>query len=80
MSSSGAEETRTHAALRERDRELALVADVLDAADRGCGALVVVDGAQSLFPTVRTIEMHLTHAYRKLGVTSRRELGRALGA
>jgi DNA-binding CsgD family transcriptional regulator len=36
--------------------------------------------AQSLFLTVRTVEMHLTHAYRKLGVASRRELGRALAA
>ena len=34
--------------------------------------------AQHLFLTVRTVEMHLTHAYRKLGVSSRRELGRAL--
>jgi DNA-binding CsgD family transcriptional regulator/ribosomal protein S18 acetylase RimI-like enzyme len=34
--------------------------------------------AQSLFLTVRTVEMHLTHAYRKLGVSSRRELRRAL--
>jgi DNA-binding CsgD family transcriptional regulator len=36
--------------------------------------------AQHLFLTVRTVEMHLTHAYRKLGVSSRRELGRALAA
>ena len=34
--------------------------------------------AQHLFLTVRTVEMHLTHAYRKLDVSSRRELGRAL--
>ena len=36
--------------------------------------------AQHLFLTVRTVEMHLTHAYRKLGVSSRRQLGRALAA
>jgi len=36
--------------------------------------------AQHLFLTVRTVEMHLTHAYRKLGVSSRRELSRALAA
>jgi DNA-binding CsgD family transcriptional regulator len=34
--------------------------------------------AQSLFLTVRTVEMHLSHAYRKLGITSRRQLPRAL--
>ena len=30
--------------------------------------------AQALFVTVKTVEMHLGHAYRKLGVHSRREL------
>jgi DNA-binding CsgD family transcriptional regulator len=34
--------------------------------------------AQSLFVTVKTVEMHLTRAYRKLDVGSRRELGGAL--
>jgi hypothetical protein len=48
MSSSGAEQTRRDAALRDRDRELVLVGDVLDAAYRGCGALVVVDGVAGI--------------------------------
>ena len=35
--------------------------------------------AQSLFLTTRTIEMHLANAYRKLGVSARTGLARALG-
>jgi DNA-binding CsgD family transcriptional regulator len=34
--------------------------------------------AEALFVTVKTVEWHLKHAYRKLGVCSRRELGTAL--
>lgn len=34
--------------------------------------------AQSLFVTPKTVEVHLTNAYRKLGVRSRRELAGAL--
>jgi DNA-binding CsgD family transcriptional regulator len=34
--------------------------------------------AQSLFVTPKTVEVHLTNAYRKLGVKSRRELAGAL--
>ena len=36
--------------------------------------------AEALFLTRRTVEMHLTGAYRKLGVASRTELPDALGA
>jgi len=35
--------------------------------------------AQDLFVTTRTIEVHLTRAYRKLGIGSRAELAAALG-
>jgi DNA-binding CsgD family transcriptional regulator len=35
--------------------------------------------AQSLFVTRRTVETHLGNAYRKLEITSRAELGQALG-
>ena len=36
--------------------------------------------AQALFVTVKTVEMHLGHAYRKLGVRSRRELAGVVGS
>jgi DNA-binding CsgD family transcriptional regulator/Flp pilus assembly protein TadD len=36
--------------------------------------------AQALFVTLRTVEMHLTNAYRKLGISSRRALDRTLRA
>jgi DNA-binding CsgD family transcriptional regulator len=35
--------------------------------------------AQTLFLTVKTVESHLSHAYRKLGVRSRRDLASVLG-
>ena len=34
--------------------------------------------AQALFVTVKTVEMHLGHAYRKLDIGSRAQLARAL--
>ena len=36
--------------------------------------------AQALFVTVKTVEMHLSHVYRKLDVESRRQLAGALSA
>jgi DNA-binding CsgD family transcriptional regulator len=36
--------------------------------------------AQALFVTVKTVEMHLTHAYRKLDITRRTQLRQALDA
>jgi DNA-binding NarL/FixJ family response regulator len=38
------------------------------------------DIAQELYVTPKTIEVHLSNAYRKLGISSRRELGRVLAA
>jgi DNA-binding NarL/FixJ family response regulator len=35
--------------------------------------------AQTLFLTIRTVEMHLTHAYQKLEIASRKQLAQALG-
>jgi DNA-binding CsgD family transcriptional regulator len=34
--------------------------------------------AQTLFVTIKTVEVHLSHAYRKLKITSRAQLGKAL--
>jgi DNA-binding CsgD family transcriptional regulator len=36
--------------------------------------------AQTLFVTIKTIEVHLSHAYRKLDISSRAQLGEALTA
>ena len=36
--------------------------------------------AQELFLTVKTVEMHLTHTYRKLDIRGRSELAQALGS
>ncbi len=34
--------------------------------------------AQALFVTIKTVEVHLSHAYRKLGISSRAQLDKAL--
>jgi len=38
------------------------------------------DIAQALFVTPKTVEVHLSNAYRKLGIRSRRELPAGLEA
>jgi DNA-binding CsgD family transcriptional regulator len=59
-------------------------ADALTASERRV-ARMAAEGmtnreiAQALFVTMRTVEVHLTHAYQKLGVSSREKLPAALG-
>jgi DNA-binding CsgD family transcriptional regulator len=57
--------------------------DALTASERRVAQLAV-DGmsnkeiAQTLFVTIKTVEVHLSHAYRKLGISSRTQLDTAL--
>src|SRR4029450_8788073 len=57
--------------------------DALTTSERRVGQLAA-DGmtnkeiAQTLFVTIKTVEMHLSHAYRKLGINSRAQLDNAL--
>ncbi len=49
-------------------------------ADMAATGLANADIAQELFLTVKTVEMHLTAAYRKLDIRRRSELAEALGS
>jgi DNA-binding NarL/FixJ family response regulator len=57
--------------------------DALTASERRVGQLAA-DGmsnkeiAQTLFVTIKTVEVHLSHAYRKLEISSRAQLQNAL--
>jgi len=80
-----AEDVRTELyAAGARPRTAALSgAGALTASERRVAALAAEgssnrDIAQSLFVTPKTVEVHLSNAYRKLGIRSRRELGAAL--
>ncbi len=58
--------------------------DALTASERRVAAFAAEgqsnrDIAQTLFVTPKTVEVHLSNAYRKLGIRSRRELAGALG-
>jgi DNA-binding NarL/FixJ family response regulator len=47
-------------------------------AELAAGGLPNAEIAQTLFVTTRTVETHLTAAYRKLGITSRTALSSVL--
>ncbi len=64
-------------------RRAAMGADALTPGERRVAELAAEgvsnkEIAQSLFVTLRTVEMHLSNAYGKLGIRSRQELARAL--
>jgi DNA-binding CsgD family transcriptional regulator len=56
----------------------ALTASELRVAELAASGMTNKEIAQSLFVTLRTIEMHLSSSYRKLSISSRRELPAAL--
>jgi len=84
----GLAETARHelAASGVRVRRPALgEADELTASERricnmACEGLSNAQIAQALFVTIKTVEMHLTRSYRKLGIHKRVELATALAA
>ena len=51
-----------------------------DVVDRAVAGETNRDIAQALFVTPKTVEVHLSNAYRKLGIRSRREPAAALAA
>lgn len=57
---------------------LALTASERRVADLAAAEKTNRDIAQTLYITPKTVEVHLSNAYRKLGIASRRELARAL--
>ena len=56
----------------------ALTASERRIVDLAAGGQSNAEIAQALFVTLRTVETHLTNAYRKLGISGRRELAKAL--
>jgi DNA-binding CsgD family transcriptional regulator len=64
-------------------RWAAVGADALTAGERRVAAMAAEgvtnkEIAQSLFVTLRTVEMHLSNAYGKLGIRSRQDLAKAM--
>ena len=58
----------------------ALTASERRVADMAAGGNSNREIAQALFVTPKTVELHLRNAYRKLGISSRRELSAAVAA
>jgi class 3 adenylate cyclase/DNA-binding CsgD family transcriptional regulator len=58
----------------------ALTASERRVADLAAGGLTNKDIAQTLFVTTKTVEVHLSNVYRKLGIGSRAELPAALAS
>jgi DNA-binding CsgD family transcriptional regulator len=56
----------------------ALTASERRVAQLAAGGMSNKEIAQTLFVTIKTVEMHLSHAYRKLEISSRAQLGKAL--
>jgi DNA-binding CsgD family transcriptional regulator len=63
-----------------RSGAAALTASERRVASLAAGGETNRDIAQSLYVTPKTVEVHLSNAYRKLGIRSRRELAGALAA
>jgi DNA-directed RNA polymerase specialized sigma24 family protein len=70
--------------LLERDLELGELTRAFAGARDGRGSELAAEGrsnreiAQTLFVTVKTVELHLRNTYRKLDLSSRRELAARL--
>lgn len=76
------DELRLAGARPRRDRRTgpaALTAAELRVARMARAGMTNREIAQALFVTLRTVQLHLTHGYQKLGITSREELDAALG-
>jgi DNA-binding CsgD family transcriptional regulator len=76
--------TESHAAGYRPRRHRLVGVDALTPSERrvaeiAAGGASNREIAQALFVTTKTVEVHLTSAYRKLGVSRRGELGARLG-
>jgi DNA-binding CsgD family transcriptional regulator len=82
IASRAREELHLAGARPRRDRRTgvsALTASELRVARMARAGMTNREIAQALFVTLRAVQLHLTHVYRKLDITSREALGTALG-
>ena len=61
-------------------RLASLTPSELRVAELAAGGQANKEIAQALYVTPKTVEVHLSNSYRKLGIRSRRELAGALGS